>query len=57
MAVLPPPYQLDAMDEIEDSIGIEIEAPATFSGAALADEDTVYDEEDAEQNHKMIMMN
>ena len=51
MAVLPPPYQLDAMDEIEENIGIEIEAPTTFGGAALADEDTVqgYDEVDAEQ--------
>jgi len=49
MAVLLPPYQLDAMDEIEENIGIEIEAPTTFSGAAaLADEDNVL-EEDAEQ--------
>ena len=35
------------MDEIEDNIGIEIEAPTTFSGAALDDEDTKqgYDEQ------------
>ena len=39
------------MNEIEEQ-GIEIEAPTTFSGAALADEDTVqvYDEEDNEQH-------
>lgn len=49
--MLPPPYQIDTMNEIEEQ-GIEIEAPTTFSGAALADEDTVqvYDEEDNEQH-------
>ena len=57
MAVLPPPYQLDTMDEIEDNIGIEIEAPTTFSGAALADEDTVqgydYDENEEDNNEQL----
>jgi len=41
------------MDEIEENIGIEIEAPTTFSGAALADVDTVQGYDDEEDNEQL----
>lgn len=41
------------MDEIEDNIGIEIEAPTAFGGAALADEDTVQGYDVEEENEQL----